>query len=46
MIAAEIPYDHAAWTAPSAEITPNPETAALYNQLFARYAADQLASRS
>ncbi len=46
MIAADIPYDHAVWTAASAEIIPNPEIAAFYSQLFARYAADQLASRS
>ncbi len=46
MLAADISYDHAAWTNPTAEITPNPEIADLYSQLFARYAADQLASRS
>ena len=46
MLAAEIPYDHVAWTAPSAEVLPNPETAGFYNELFARYAAEQLASRS
>jgi len=45
MLAADIPYDHVAWTAPSAEVIPNPETVALYNDLFARYAAEQLASR-
>jgi erythritol kinase len=45
MLAADIPYDHVAWTAPTAEVTPNPETAAFYNDLFARYAAEQLASR-
>jgi sugar (pentulose or hexulose) kinase len=45
MLAAEIPYDHVAWTAPTAEVLPNPETTAFYNEQFARYSAAQLASR-
>lgn len=45
MLAAGIAYDHVAWTAPTAEITPDPETAVLYYDLFARFAADQLAAR-
>jgi sugar (pentulose or hexulose) kinase len=45
LMSAEIAYDHVAWTAPSAEVIPNPETAALYNGLFARYASNHLASR-
>ncbi len=45
MLAADIPYDHSAWTAPTAEIIPIPESAAFYTDLYARYAADQLASR-
>lgn len=46
MLSAGIPYDHVAWTAASAEVLPNPETAAFYDELFARYAAEQLASRT
>ncbi len=46
MIAADIAYDHVAWTAPTAEVIPNPETANLYNDLFSRYAAEQLALRT
>ena len=45
MLAAELPYDHFTWTAPTAEILPNPEVAPLYDALFASYAAEQLASR-
>ncbi len=46
LIEAQIPYDHVTWTAPTAEVIPNPETSALYQDLYARYAAEQLASRS
>ena len=46
MIAADIPYDHVTWTAPTSEIIPNPETASFYNEQFSRYAAEQLASRT
>lgn len=45
MLAAEISYDHVAWTAPTAEVIPNAETAAMYNELFARYSATQLTSK-
>lgn len=44
MLAAEIAYDHVAWTAPTAEILPNPETAIIYNDLFSTYTAEHLAS--
>jgi len=46
MLAAEIPYDHVAWTAPTAEVTPDPATVAIYNELYAHYAAEQLAIRT
>lgn len=37
MLAAGIPYDHVTWTAATAEVTPNPETAAFYTEQYAAY---------
>lgn len=45
MMAAGIPYDHVTWTAPSAQVMPDPANAADYRDAYARYAAEQLASR-
>lgn len=45
MLAADIPYDHVAWTAPTAEITPDPETAAFYTDCYASYLTEISRSR-
>lgn len=37
MLAADIEYDHVAWTAPTAQISPDPETAAYYTSCYATY---------
>lgn len=37
MIAAGIPYDHVIWTAPTAEVIPEPATAALYHDRYGVY---------
>ena len=37
MLAAEIPYDHGVWTAPTAEVPPNSETVAFYTDRYADY---------
>lgn len=44
MLAADIPYDHRAWTAPSIDITPDPATAGHYGELYQRYLAEIRAS--
>ncbi len=46
MIAADIPYDHVAWTAPSAQIVPDPDTAAFYTTRYADYLTEITHSRS
>lgn len=45
MLAAEIPYDHVAWTAPTAEVIPDPETAAFYADRYAAYLTEIYRSR-
>ena len=37
MIAAGIPYDHVAWTAPTAQVAPNSEISAFYTNRYAAY---------
>jgi sugar (pentulose or hexulose) kinase len=45
MIAAGIPYDHVAWTAPTAQVSPNPETTAFYTDRYAAYLTEISRSR-
>jgi sugar (pentulose or hexulose) kinase len=45
MLAAEIPYDHLAWTAPTAQVDPNPDTAAFYTDRYAEYLTEIYRSR-
>lgn len=45
MLAAGISYDHVGWTAPSLQLTPNPETAAFYTERFADYLIEITRSR-
>ncbi len=44
MLAADIPYDHRAWTAPSIDVPPDPSTTTKYADLYGRYLAEIRAS--
>jgi sugar (pentulose or hexulose) kinase len=46
MLAADISYDHVAWTAPTAEVVPDPRTVVSYNDRFALYLEELTRSRT
>lgn len=45
MIAAGTAYDHGTWTAPTAEVAPAPDAAAVYDDLYARFVDERRTDR-